>query len=156
MNTEDFFNGELLSFNAGYYSSTKISKTDKLYRAMMNNDKDRVEEITAQFADESEATSAIKKAIREKDPRVQEAIEAVLNYNSNTYYSLRDEIVEEGHFDFKTVKNAFEDEREYVNRKLKEARDAKKEGDLEEYAEIIDTLIERGYSEEFIERKLGN
>ena len=156
MHTEDFFNGEPLSFNAGYYSSTKISKTDKLYRAMMNDDKDRVEEITAQFDGESEVTSAIKKAIREKDPRVQEAIEAVLNYNSNTYYSLRDEIVEEGHFDFKTVKNAFEDEIEYVNRKLKEAREAKKEGDLEEYEDIIDSLIERGYSEEFIERKLGN
>ncbi len=150
----DFANGEPLSFNEGYYSSKKISKMDKLYRAMINDDEDRIGEISGQFNDESEVKSAIKKAIREKDPRVQVAVEAVMSYDYRSYLDLRDEIIEEGHFDYKTVKTAFEDEREYVLRKLKEAREEKKKGDLEDYEAIIEALIERGYSEEFIEKKL--
>ena len=154
---KDLINGEPFSFNEGYYSSNKISKTDKLYRAMINDDEDRIEQMKADFDDESEVKSAIKKAIREKDPRVQEAVEALLGLSrdSKTYRSLKEDIVDEGHFDIKTVNDAFADEKEYVIRKLKEAREEKKKGDLEDYEEIIDTLIERGYSEEFIEKKLN-
>ncbi len=154
MHAQDIANGDFLSFNEGYYSSTKISKTDKLYRAMINDDKDRIDEIKAQFKNESDATSAIKKAIREKDSRVQEAVEGVLSGDYGTYNDIKDEVKAEKHFDAKTVNNAFADEREYVLGKLSDARKALRQGDTEEYKKIIDSLLDRGYSEGFIKRKL--
>ena len=154
MHARDIANGDFLSFNEGYYSSTKISKTDKLYRAMINDDKDRINEIKAQFKNESDAISAIKKAIREKDPRVHKAVEAALSGDYGIYNDAKNAVRAEKHFDAKTVNNAFADEREYVLEKLSDARKARRQGDFEEYEKIVEQLVDRGYSEEFVKMKL--
>jgi hypothetical protein len=131
-----------------------IPKREAMYNALASGDKSRIEIYRRGYSDESEYVSAVKQSIRQYDPRVAKAIEGYLSGNYNIYNNTKKSVIASKKFDSKTVNDAFADEREYVLKKLDEARKARKNGNMKEYNEIIDKLVERGYSRPFIMKKL--
>lgn len=82
------------------------SKGDKLYDAIIKGDDDYVERLESGYKSQSAIDSAIRKALRENDPRIKEAAEALSDGDFREYQDILDEIVDEGNFDFKNVKAA--------------------------------------------------
>lgn len=132
----------------------EMGKSESLYGALINGDTERIEIYKKTYKSEAAYQSAVRRALRENDRRVQQAVEGVLAGKSGIYSELKNDVRAEKHFDVKTVNEAFADEREYVLGKLNDARKARREGDTAEYNKIVEQLIKRGYSEEFVKRKL--
>jgi hypothetical protein len=74
------------------------SKGDKLYDAIIKGDEAYVDRLKSGYKSESEINSAIRKALRENDPRIREAAEAVVNGKGADYARLLNEIANEGKF----------------------------------------------------------
>jgi hypothetical protein len=132
----------------------EAGKRESLYNALISGDAERIGQYRANYDTEEKYLSAVRQALREYDPRVQRAVEGILSGDSGLYNEMKNAVKAEKYFDVKTVNNAFADEKEYVLGKLNDARKAKREGNTEEYNKIIKQLVERGYSEEFIKKKL--
>ena len=64
--------------------------------------------------------AAIRKALRENDPRIKEAAEAYLAGDFATYNKLREEIIAEGNFSWEIVTDALKAEYNYLKNKAKE------------------------------------
>jgi hypothetical protein len=101
------------------------SKNEKLYEAVLAKDEKYVERFKSTYKDEDAYYSALRKAIRENDPRVETAAKARLEGDNDTYYNLMYDVIGEGNFDSKLIKDAFKAEYEYLKDKKKEA-EAKK------------------------------
>lgn len=132
----------------------EAGKRESMYNALISGDPERIEIYRDSYDSEDKYLSAVKQVLREYDPRVQRAVEGALSGSYGVYNEMKDAVKAEKHFDVKTVNNAFADEKEYVLGKLNDARKARREGNTEEYNKIIKQLVERGYSEEFIKKKL--
>jgi hypothetical protein len=85
-------------------------------------------------------TSAIRKALRENDPRIKEAAKALNSGNVRAFSGYIDTIVAEGHFDEEMVESAIRAEAKSFNTKIKDAAEAKSKGDEEEYEKIVREL----------------
>ena len=90
------------------------TKGDKLYDALVAGDAKYVARFRATYKDDSTYLSAVRKALRENDPRMREAAEAYINKDFATYNALRDEIVKEGVFDRSLVTEALKAEINYL------------------------------------------
>ena len=84
----------------------KESKGDKLYDAIISGDTAYVDRLKSGYKDESTINTAIRKALRENDPRIKEAAKAVVNGKGSDYSRLVNEIVNEGNFERKIVTGA--------------------------------------------------
>ena len=93
------------------------TKGDKLYDALVNGDAKYVARFKATYKDEDSYLSAVRKALRDNDPRMREAAEAYLNKDYATYNAIRDEIVSEGVFVRKLVTEALKAEINYLKDK---------------------------------------
>ena len=98
------------------------SKGDKLYDAIIKGDTAYVERLKSGYKSDSAYQSAIRKALRDNDPRIKEAAEAFLNGKTATYNKLRDEIVAEGNFSWQIVTDALKAEYNYLKNKAKEGK----------------------------------
>lgn len=98
-----------------------LSKSEKLYRAMVDGDVSRLDYFKSTYEDEKSYNSALRKSLRDNDPRVEQAALARLNRDNDTYYNLMMDIIDEGIFDRKMVKEAFEAEYNYQKRLKEEA-----------------------------------
>lgn len=132
----------------------EAGKRESMYNALISGDSERIEIYRDSYDSEDKYLSAVKQVLREYDPRVQRAVEGALSGSYSLYNEMKDAVKAEKHFDVKTVNNAFADEKEYVLGKLNDARKARREGNSEEFDKIVQKLIERGYSEEFVRKKL--
>jgi hypothetical protein len=74
------------------------SKGDKLYRAIMSGDMAYAERLKSGYSSDSAYNSAIRKALRENDPRIKEAAEARYNGDIAEYMKIAKSIIAEGHF----------------------------------------------------------
>lgn len=99
----------------------KITKSEKLYSAFVRGDTERLEYYRNTYEDEKSYESAVRKSLRDNDPRVEQAALARLNRDNDTYYNLMMDIIDEGVFDRKMVKEAFEAEYNYQKRLKEEA-----------------------------------
>ena len=97
--------GMLNAIENGWTGKEK-SNGQQLYEAMLNGDTAQVKRIEDRFKDQSAIDSAIRKALRENDPRIKEAAEALSDGDFSEYEDILNEIVDEGNFDFKNVKAA--------------------------------------------------
>ena len=97
------------------------SKGEKLYDAIVRGDTAYVERIKSGYKTESDYNSAIRKALRENDPRIKEAAEAFINGDYTKYNSLREEIVGEGIFSREIVTDALKAEYNNLKQKAKES-----------------------------------
>ena len=88
------------------YDLTGEEKRKALYEAITSGDEKQIAWLEAMFDDEKAITTAIRKALRENDPRIKEAAEAVINGKGAEYVRLLNEIVNEGNFERKIVTGA--------------------------------------------------
>lgn len=98
----------------------KTSKSEKLYSAFVRGDTERLDYYKTTYEDDKSYESALRKSLRDNDPRVEQAALARLNRDNNTYYNLMMDIIEEGIFDRTMVKEAFEAEYNYQKKKAEE------------------------------------
>ena len=74
------------------------SKSDKLYDAIIKGDTAYIDRIKSGYKDDKAYGSAVRKALRENDPRIKEAAEARYSGDISKYMRLAKEIIAEGHF----------------------------------------------------------
>lgn len=135
-------------------TGNEASKSESLYNAVMNKDTARINIYRGDYKDESTYTSALKRSLRENDPRVVKSVERALLGDYTLYNNSKRAISSTSKYGVKLVNEAFADERDYVLEKLDAARKARKAGNMTEYNKIIDQLVARGYSRAFILKKL--
>ena len=82
----------------GAITNETVSDTQQLYEAMLNDDEAHTERVRERFKDQSTVDSAIRKALRENDPRIHEAAVARNNGDVAEYTRIAKEIIAEGHF----------------------------------------------------------
>ena len=101
---DSFVNGEqTTAAGIGYaikgsVTGKDVSDEQQLYEAMLNGDKEQIARVKARFKDQSAINSAIRKALRENDPRIHEAAVAKNNGNLAEYTRIAKEIIGEKHF----------------------------------------------------------
>ena len=86
------------------------SKSDKLYDAIIDGDTEYVNRLKGGYKSESSFESAIRKALRENDPRIKEAAQAQVNGDFAEYDRIANEILGEGHFSKEDIKAAIKAE----------------------------------------------
>ena len=121
-----FINGEETT-EAGIGNAVKEAITGKetsdgqlLYDAMLKGDSAQVKRIEGRYEDQKAIDTALRKALRENDPRMREAAQAYLDGDYAKYNSLRAEIVAEGIFSNQLVTDALKAEYNYLKNKAKE------------------------------------
>ena len=73
-------------------------KSKALYDALVSGDESRIEIYRNGYKDDKAYESAVRKALRENDPRIKEAAEARYNGDTATYMRIAKEIIAEGNF----------------------------------------------------------
>ena len=76
---------------------------------MEGNDR-QTESLEAQFDNQKAIDSAIRKALRENDPRIKEAAQADVDGDVSEYHRIVDEILDEGYFSEENIKAAIKSE----------------------------------------------
>jgi hypothetical protein len=93
------------------YAWTKDkSKQDKLYEAIISGDKTYVSRLKAGYKDDAAYNSAVRKALRENDPRIHEAAQARYNGNIAECKRIYNEIKNEGKFNSNDILEAINSE----------------------------------------------
>jgi hypothetical protein len=108
-------------------------KGDKLYDAIVNGDTAYAERLKSGYKSDSAIDTAIRKALRENDPRIRDAAEAKLNGDSAKSTRIAEEIEREGYFLKEDIKAAIKSE---VN-ELKGDDDTSKDEATEDKDEAI-------------------
>ena len=102
------------------YDLTETDKRAALYKAHLSGDEKESKNLEAEYEDQKDIDAALRKALRENDPRIKEAAEAYMNRDYNKYNSLREEIISEGYFTRQIVTDALKAEYKYLKDKAKE------------------------------------
>jgi hypothetical protein len=99
------------------------TKGEKLYDALVKGDTKYVARFRSTYKTEDDYKSAVRKSLRDNDPRVKEAAQAYIDGNYTQYNALRDEIALEGVFDKVLITDALKAEINYLKRKAQEAEE---------------------------------
>ena len=75
-----------------------VSNRQQLYEAILSGDNAQIARVKGRFKDQSAINSAIRKALRENDPRIRAAAEARFNGNLSEYTRIAKQIIGEKHF----------------------------------------------------------
>ena len=107
--TDDIYPAEMKeSFKRGF-SGNEEPKRETLYEAIVADDTGRINVLKKSYVDEdgkfneSAYSSAIRKALREYDPRVQEAAQAYFDSDLDRYNEIFDDIFHEDHFEHNDI-----------------------------------------------------
>ena len=93
------------------YAWTKDkAKADKLYDAIISGDKAYLARLKSAYKTDSAYQSAVRKALRENDPRIQEAAKARYEGRTEEYKRIFREIQKEGKFSFDDIMSAINNE----------------------------------------------
>jgi hypothetical protein len=103
------------------------AKGDKLYDAIVNSDKAYVERIKSEYKSENAYNTAIRKALRENDPRIKEAAEARYKGNIAEYSRIARAIIGEGYFSQDNVVAAINAEIDKLRKDEEKPKEEKKE-----------------------------
>lgn len=117
LHAEDIANNEFLSFEAGLTSPNAL----RLYNAYIEGDADKIKKASRLYKDQKDIDSALRKQLRENDPRMKEAANAYIAGDYAKYNALRAEIVSEGIFSNTLVTDALKAEINYIKNKDKES-----------------------------------
>ena len=85
-----------------FMSSKKKTKQDKLYDVIMSGDKEYLGRIKATYKTDDAYHTAVRKALRENDPRVKEAAQAHINGDPSERVRIAKQIIADG-FDLNDV-----------------------------------------------------
>jgi hypothetical protein len=103
----------------GAITGKDVSNQKQLYEAYLSGDKAQIARVESRYKDQSSITSAIRKALRENDPRILEAAQAVESGNAVERARIAREIEAEGHFKLQDIQAAINAE---IDRLRKEAK----------------------------------
>ncbi|MBQ2396426.1 MAG: hypothetical protein II304_05215 [Bacteroidales bacterium] len=107
------------AFKEGWTGEEKSTK-DSLYQALVSGDESRVAVLRGEYKTEDAYEQAIRKGLRENDPRIREAAQARVDGNISEYSSIVREIKAEGHFSQDTIVAAVNAEINLINKEAKE------------------------------------
>lgn len=94
----------------------KETKTDKLYGAIVGGDAKYIERIKGTYKTEDSYQSAVRKALRENDPRIHEAAQARIDGNTEEYKRIFREVQKEGKFIFDDIMSAINSEESKIRK----------------------------------------
>ena len=89
--------GVLNAIEEGWSGNAK-SNGQQLYEAMVNGDTEQIERVKGRFENQTSIDSALRKALRDNDPRIKQAAEARFNGDIAEYMRIAKEIIAEGNF----------------------------------------------------------
>jgi hypothetical protein len=112
LHAQDIANGEFFSFEAGLTSPNST----RLYNAYIEGDADKIEKASRPYKTDSELHSAIRKALREHDPRIKEAAEAKHRGDIGKHNKIAEAIIAEGIFEKKDIVSAINAETNEIKR----------------------------------------
>ena len=74
------------------------SNGQQLYEAILSGDQNQIDRVNGRFKDQTAIDTAIRKALRENDPRIKEAAQAIIDEDYSRYTELANQIIGEGYF----------------------------------------------------------
>lgn len=98
----------------------KPDKYDALYKAITGGDAIALQREQSRYDDKDKLENAMRTALRNNDPRVREAAEALLSGDNGRYLEIMDAISAEGYFPKEIVKGAVNSAANKINSKSKE------------------------------------
>ena len=141
------------AFGRGFKDEEQ-SETDSLYYAIVNGDFGRLEVIKAQYKTERDYKMALRQALIDNDPRIQEAVMAEFEGNPTRRQELVREIKGEGYFEFDIVQGAVNNASQSLKTQSEKAKTAQAKGDTKTHDDIVKELLEK-YPKDFVEKVLG-
>ena len=90
--------------------SSKETKTDKLYEAIISGDKTYLDRLKGTYKTDDAYHTAVRKALKENDPRIKEAAQARYDGNTEEYKRIFREIQSEGNIAFDDIMAAVNSE----------------------------------------------
>ena len=96
------------------YEATQAEVRDALYEAVLSGDEKEIARIEAEYDEQKDIDAALRKALRENDPRIKEAAEAVINGKGADYARIVNEMDKEGKFSRKIITGAIAAEVEKI------------------------------------------
>ena len=130
------------------------SKQDKLYEAIISGYTEYVNRLKSTYKSDDAYDSAVRKALRENDPRIKEAAQARYDGNTEEYKRIFREIQKEGKFSFDNIMSA-------INAEVSKLTPDKVTSDYtaSEFVESIvlgDTKSAQAMKEDIIATKVAN
>ena len=92
---------------------------DKLYQAIVSGDTAYRKRLASSYATEAALSSAIRKGLRNNDPRIHEAAQAKVDGNFDVYRKLLRQIQDEGKFDSDDIMSAIKSEESAIRKATK-------------------------------------
>ena len=116
-----------------------VSDHNQLYEAYLNGDKEQISRVEGRYKDKSAINTAVRKALRENDPRIHEAAIAWNANDLDDYMRIAKEIIAEKHFGQDDVVMAIRAEAEKLKPDEASSTTAKAKGlfTAEKFAEAI-------------------
>lgn len=125
----------------GAITNQTISDGQQLYEAMLNDDAAHVARVRSRFKDQSAVDSAIRKALRENDPRIHEAAVARYDGDIAEYTRIAKEIIAEGHFSQDYVVSAISTEMNTLDKDDSKSTSSSKVSGMYETSDFTAAII---------------
>jgi hypothetical protein len=90
------------AWQEGWVGDSK-SDVQQLYEAMIDGDTKKIERVEGRFKSDTAIGTAIRKALRDNDPRIAQGAQALYNGEYDDYETIVDAIVSDGVFDREDV-----------------------------------------------------
>ena len=139
------------------------SNGQQLYEAILNGDQKQIERVKGRFDNQKAIDTALRKAIRENDPRVKEAAQAIIDEDFSKYTKLANEMVNEGYFSEANIVAAIKSEINAMTEDEDETEETEdKEVSIYEmdyfYSAVVggDTVMAHAIREDIIRTKVAN
>lgn len=131
------------------------SKTDKLYNAFVKDDKAYISRFRNSYSSLTAYDTAVKRSLRDNDSRIRAAAELLWAGDSNNYLRIANEIIAEGHFPEKVIKEAIAAEADAISSekkaalrendaRVKAAAEALIAKDTQEYNRLVNEIAAEG------------
>ena len=150
------------SIAAGITGKEK-SNGQQLYEAILNGDQKQIDRVKGRFDNQTAIDTALRKALRENDPRVKEAAEAIIDEDFSKYTKIANEIVNEGYFSEANIVAAIKSEINAMTEDEDETEETEdKEVSIYEmdyfYSAVVggDTVMAHAIREDIIRTKVAN
>ena len=151
------------SIVAGITGNEK-SNGQQLYEAILSGDQKQIERVSGRFKNQTAIDTAIRKALRDNDPRVKEAAQAIIDEDFSKYTDIANEMVDEGYFSEENIVAAIKSEINAMTKDDEEETEetVDKEVSIYEmdyfYSAVVggDTVMAHAIREDIIRTKVAN
>ena len=161
--SEDTTSAGLLNAIEEGWTGKEKSNGQQLYEAMLNGDDEQIERVKGRFKDQAAIDNAIRKALRENDPRIKEAAQAIIDEDYSKYTDLANEIIGEGYFSETNVVKAIKSEVDAMTEDEEETEETEDKDvslyEMEHFFSAVvgdDFVMAQAIKEDIIRTKIAN